>query len=116
MSNQVKSPKGVITIRIATLEDADLLRELRLDALAKHPEAFAADYAATAEESVEDWSKHIAEYELSKDGVICVASKENQLIGMTGFYRGHWPKTSHNGMIWGVYVKKSGGAFMWLKD
>lgn len=51
------------------------------------------------------WVERIAEYVLDNKGVICVASTENQLIGMIGLVRGHWPKTRHSGTLWGVYVK-----------
>ena len=105
MSTQLTTSKGVVTIRPAVPEDAALLRELRLEALASHPEAFAADHASTAAGSVELWVERITKYALDNAGVICVASTENQLIGMMGLARGHWPKTRHSGTIWGVYVK-----------
>jgi RimJ/RimL family protein N-acetyltransferase len=105
MSNLLTTSKGTITIRVAAPDDAARLRELRLEALASHPEAFAADYASTAAESVEAWAGHIAKYASEDTGIICVASAEDQLIGMTGLARGHWPKTQQSGTIWGVYVK-----------
>jgi ribosomal protein S18 acetylase RimI-like enzyme len=105
MSNLLTTFKGVITIRSAVPDDAALLRELRLESLASHPKVFAADHASTAAEPVEVWVERIAEYALDNKGVICVASTENQLIGMIGLVRGHWPKTRHSGTLWGVYVK-----------
>jgi RimJ/RimL family protein N-acetyltransferase len=105
MSNLLTTSKGAITIRSAVPDDVALLRELRLEALASHPEAFAADYASTAAESVESWVEWAAKNTLDNTGVICVASTENQLIGMIGLVCGHWPKTRHSGTIWGVYVK-----------
>jgi RimJ/RimL family protein N-acetyltransferase len=105
MSNQLTTPKGTITIRPATPDDAALLRALRLEALAHHPKAFAADHASTAAGSVESWVERITAYALENKGVICIASTEKQLIGMTGLVRGHWPKTRHCGTVWGVYVQ-----------
>jgi RimJ/RimL family protein N-acetyltransferase len=105
MNDQLTTPKGTITIRPATPDDAALLRALRLEALARHPEAFAADHASTAVGSVESWAERITEYALENKGVICVASMEDQLVGMTGLVRGHWPKTRHGGTMWGVYVQ-----------
>jgi hypothetical protein len=55
MNNLCTTSKGSITIRAAVPDDAALLRELRLEALARHLEAFGADYASTAAESVEVW-------------------------------------------------------------
>jgi hypothetical protein len=40
----ISSIKGSITIRQAVPEDAVGLRELRLEALQNHPEAFGSDY------------------------------------------------------------------------
>ena len=36
---------------------------------------------------------------------IRIACSGDDLIGMSGIVRGHWPKTRHNGTLWGVYVK-----------
>ena len=52
----ITDSKGDIAIRAAVPDDAALLRALRLEALARHPEAFGTDYASTATESVEVWS------------------------------------------------------------
>jgi ribosomal protein S18 acetylase RimI-like enzyme len=104
MGQLLETSKGAVTVRPAVPGDAAPLRALRLEALANHPEAFAADHAATAAESVEAWAERIAEYAVDDKGVICVASVDGQLAGMTGLVRGRWPKTRHAGMIWGVYV------------
>lgn len=104
MSHELITPNGLITIRPAVPEDAARVRELRLEALADSPEAFAADYAATAAESVDAWAERIARNIAEDKGVICVAAIEDRLIGMMGLGCGHWPKTRHGGMIWGVYV------------
>ena len=104
MSHLLETSKGAVTIRTAAPDDAASLRELRLEALGNHPEAFAADYAATAAESVEVWADRVAEYASDEKGVVCVAAAGDRLVGMTGLVRGRWPKTRHAGMIWGVYV------------
>jgi len=105
MPSQLTTSSGVITVRPAVPEDAAALRELRLEALARHPRAFAADYDATAAESVEQWAERITTNTLEEKAVICVAAAGGLLIGMTGMARGHWPKTHHGAIIWGVYVK-----------
>jgi ribosomal protein S18 acetylase RimI-like enzyme len=99
-------PKGNLAIRLAVPEDGARLRVLRLEGLAGYPEAFAADCAMTAAEPAEVWAERIAQYVREDAGVICVASTEgNELVGMAGLARGHWPKTRHSGTIWGVYVQ-----------
>lgn len=105
MTNLLTTSKGSLTIRLAVPGDAALLRELRLEALATHPEVFAADYASTAAKSVELWVERISKNALDNQGIICVTSIENQLTGMVGLICGNRPKTRHCGTIWGVYVK-----------
>jgi ribosomal protein S18 acetylase RimI-like enzyme len=105
MTNLLPTPKAPITIRTAVAEDAASLRELRLEALANHPTAFGADYAAAAADSPAVWVDRIAKYAAEDQGVIAVAAAGGQLIGLMGLYREHWPKTRHGGTLWGVYVK-----------
>jgi len=103
--DKISTPRGTVTIRPALSADAAQVRSLRLEALANHPEAFAADYAITQAENDEAWLKRIAEYAQKEQGVICIATVGDQLVGMIGLIRGHWPKTRHNSVIWGVYVQ-----------
>ncbi|MEW5868707.1 MAG: GNAT family N-acetyltransferase [Chloroflexota bacterium] len=105
MSQPLSTPKGSVAIRPAVPQDAVLLRELRLEALASQPEAFAADYALTAADSADVWGTLIAKNAQQNSGVLCVASAGEQLVGMTGLGRGHWPKTCHSATIWGVFVR-----------
>lgn len=104
MSKQLTTPRGVITIRPATVHDAAPLYDLRLEALATHPEAFAADHDQTEARGVSAWVERMRQNETGNEGVIQVGWAGDQLIGMTGLYRGHWSKTQHSGLIWGVYV------------
>jgi RimJ/RimL family protein N-acetyltransferase len=105
MSNELRTQHGIVTIRPAVPEDADLVFRLRLEALADYPPAFAADHAATEAASARAWEERITKNSQGDEGVICIASAEGQLIGMTGLARGHWRKTRHSGILWGVYVK-----------
>lgn len=104
MSKHLARPKGKITIRPATVDDAAPLYDLRLEALVSHPEAFAADHDLTRDRGLEAWVEQMRQDEVSNEGVIQVALAGERLVGMTGLYRGHWPKTQHSGLIWGVYV------------
>lgn len=105
MSGLLATPKGDITIRAAVPDDAALLRELRIEALATHPQAFGSDVASAQARSVEWWVESIRNYAPENTGAIQVASWENQLIGMVGIVRETRPKTRHNGTMWGVFVK-----------
>ncbi|MFN2291461.1 MAG: GNAT family N-acetyltransferase [Anaerolineae bacterium] len=104
MAERPPTAKGGFTIRTATTDDAVLLRALRHEALAAHPEAFAADRDRTEAEPASTWVERIRRNEAEQEGVICVAAAADRLVGMTGLYRGHWPKTQHSANIWGVYV------------
>ena len=104
MSARLPTPHGYITIRPAQVADAARLRLLRLEALKDAPVAFAADYDRTEAETVDRWVQRINEYVQGNQSVIYVAEAGEQLIGMTGLGRGHWKKTEHGGVIWGVYV------------
>jgi ribosomal protein S18 acetylase RimI-like enzyme len=105
MTNHLSTPKGEVNIRIATIEDATSLLALRLEALSMHPEAFAADVEKTAAGGEKAWAELITEYANTKSGAIVIARAGDELIGMSGIVRGHWPKTKHSGSLWGVYVK-----------
>jgi RimJ/RimL family protein N-acetyltransferase len=105
MSKELTTTRGTITIREAVPEDAEVLFALRLEALSSQPEAFAADYARTEGEGAGSWAQLVADNVAENRGVIFVAGAEGRLAGMTGLVRGHWPKTRHSGIIWGVYVR-----------
>lgn len=92
-------------VRPAQPADAAALRELRIDALARHPEAFAADLDAAVAEPPATWEALIADNAAADKGVICVAETAAGLVGMAGLVRGRWPKTWSSGTIWGVYVR-----------
>jgi len=104
MTTLLETTKGLVTIRPAQEDDAARVRKIRLEALADAPEAFAADLDRTTAESDERWAERIEEGIQSQASVICVAQSNERLIGMTGLGRGHWPKTQHGAVIWGVYV------------
>ncbi len=104
MSKQIITPDRSISVRIAILEDAPALYKLRLEALAAHPEAFAADVDMTRERGVSAWEEQITSCAEDQSGVIVAAYADEQLVGMTGVGRGHWPKTKHGAIVWGVYV------------
>ena len=105
MEKLIVTPRGTVTIRPALRSDAARLRSLRLEALAKHPEAFASDAGTAAKVSVKDWEQRIASESADDRGIICVASCEDDLIGTMGLYRGNRPKTRLSGWLQGVYVR-----------
>lgn len=104
MTHAPTTPNGIITIRSAVPEDAEKLRELRLAALAAHPDAFASDAESAATETVAHWAERIVRNISTRAGTICVAVAGDRLIGMMGLHRELRRKTRHSGAIWGAYV------------
>lgn len=104
MTATLNTPHGEVTVRAALAGDAARLRALRLEALSAHPQAFAADPAKTAAEPESAWAERIEALASDQSGLMCLAESGRELIGMAGLGRGHWPKTRHSAVIWGVYV------------
>ena len=102
MIKSMQTPKGTITIRDASLADAEQFRELRLFALQESPTAFSADYEINARQSISFWKNRLRP---DDHGNIFVAEHEKQLVGMTGIRKGDSSKTRHSAGIWGVYVR-----------
>src|SRR5260221_8492405 len=98
------APDRVI-IRPAVAEDLSAYRDLRLEALRNHPEAFGADYAQDAAEPESFWQERLSNTIDNPMGILHLAVADQMLIGMTGIYRINSPKEQHNGNIWGVYVR-----------
>lgn len=92
-----------VVVRLATADDAEAFRALRLEALANHPEAFSADYATNAAQPSEHWKERLSS---SERAATLVAEDDGRLIGMTGIYRHDSPKVEHLATIWGVYVQR----------
>jgi RimJ/RimL family protein N-acetyltransferase len=96
-----------IKIRACAQTDATAFRELRLEALRSHPEAFGADYTSNQQAPPSFWSERLSQNINSDGQCIFFAETADGLLGMAGIRRGDSPKTRHEGLIWGVYVRPS---------
>jgi RimJ/RimL family protein N-acetyltransferase len=103
MNELINTPLGVITLRPAQETDAQAFREIRLEALRAHPEAFGSDYETNEKFSPSHWVKRLRA--LGDDNMIHFAVHENDLIGICGIFRGNSKKTRHNANIYSVYVR-----------
>jgi RimJ/RimL family protein N-acetyltransferase len=92
-----------ITIRQAAEPDAAAFRELRLEALRSHPEAFGSDFETQNEFPLSHWADRLRA--LGDETMICFAEHEGRLIGMCGIYRGRMKKIQHNATIFSVFVQ-----------
>lgn len=88
-------------IREAVPGDALKLRDLRLEALRAHPEAFGADYETDKNLPQSFWEESL---EPKPDRIVFVAESDSRLVGMSGITRSKSPKMNHHAGIWGVYV------------
>ena len=102
MQTDSSTPHGAITIRQAVLADAGALRELRLEALQLHPEAFGSDYERELNQPVGKWEERLSAQDYN---VVFVAASAAGLVGMTGVFRSELIKAKHNASIYGVYVR-----------
>src|SRR5260221_13450453 len=92
-----------VVIRPAIAEDLSAYRDLRLEALRNHPEAFGADYAQDAAQPESFWQERLINTIDNPMGILHLAVADLILIRMTRIYRFHSPKAHHNRSICGVY-------------
>lgn len=85
-------------IRPFALDDAEVYRQLRLRALAAHPEAFGSSVADEEAVSVATVAERLARGDTF--GAFAAAGP----VGMAGFFRETGEKRRHRGVMWGVYV------------
>jgi RimJ/RimL family protein N-acetyltransferase len=102
MIKSIQTLRGAVVIREANLADAIQFRELRLNALQDSPTAFSADYKTNLNHPMGFWESRLT---FDEHGTLFLAEHNSQLIGMTGIRKGESPKTKHNALIWGVYVR-----------
>lgn len=89
-----------LEVRQLTEDDAEIYREIRLQALEHHPEAFQATYESVADLPLDAYRQRLRRYALF-GGFI-----GGQLCGFVGFFPLKNPKISHKGLLWGMYVKE----------
>ena len=80
--------------------DAEAFRELRLEGLKKHPEAFGASWAEEASLSTGDFERR-----LNSSAVFGVRNADQTLDGVVGFFVIGGEKQRHKGVLWGMYVR-----------
>ena len=87
-------------IRLLTSACAAEFRDIRLEALARHPTAFAASLEEEASLAIEAFARRLAE------GTVFGGYLDGALLGMAGFARPDQAKKRHKGILWGVYVRE----------
>ncbi|MCJ2080123.1 GNAT family N-acetyltransferase [Methylobacterium sp. J-090] len=80
-------------------DDAAAFRTVRLDGLARHPEAFGASWEVESEQPLAWFAAT-----LEGQAVFGAWSWEGELIGVAALYVPEAPKLRHKGTLWGVFV------------
>lgn len=96
---------GGVTIRAAEAPDAAAYRELRLEALKAHPEAFGSDHAEAAALPERHWLERVSFPEGRSRQNLFLAEVGGALIGSAGVYADKPVKLRHIGTVVGVYVR-----------
>jgi len=102
MIKSVKTAKGTIIIREASLADVAQFRELRLFALKDNPTSFSADYKVIFDLPTTYWENRLRP---NAYGTMFFTENNSKLVGMMGIRRGESPKTEHGAGIWGVFIR-----------
>lgn len=99
------SSGGTIVIRPAKEDDAAGYRDLRLEALRNHPEAFSDDYEVNLSRPMTFWTERLRAEKADRSVLTCLAFSEQKLIGTGSIVRPSALKTRHSATIVGMYVK-----------
>jgi RimJ/RimL family protein N-acetyltransferase len=102
---ELQTPRGPVGIRPTQETDADAYRDLRLEGLRTHPEAFGEAHAASLARPPERWQQTVRDGAGGDLSILYVANAGGTLVGMTGIYRLDGAKMRHSANIWGVYVR-----------
>lgn len=89
-----------IQLRRLSRADAKSFRAIRLEALERHPAAFAASFKEESSHSLTFF-----EDRLDKN-VVLGAEYQNRLVGIAGFQVQGSEKLRHRGVLWAMYVRE----------
>ncbi|MGE0242145.1 MAG: N-acetyltransferase family protein [Parvibaculaceae bacterium] len=87
-------------LRRLAASDAEAFRELRLEGLRDHPEAFGSSWEEESERPLARFKEG-----LERSVVLAGATDGGRLLGMVGLAVPEAPKLRHKGMLWGMYVR-----------
>lgn len=90
-----------LAVRPLTADDYEALRDIRLEALRLHPEAFAADPAQEAAMPKAEWLARLA------SAVSFGGFADGALAGIAVFSRPSRPKLAHTGDLGAMYLRQS---------
>src|SRR5262245_25534838 len=91
-----------ISLKVRRLENSDVAdyRELRLEGLKNHPEAFASSWEREVEQPASWWTERL-EANIVLGGWV----NGSPLVGVAGLRVQEGAKLRHKGVLWGMYVR-----------
>jgi RimJ/RimL family protein N-acetyltransferase len=93
-------PQNLIKVRRLETHDVTSYRELRLEGLKSHPEAFASAWEDEAGKPTPWWAER-----LETNTVLGGWIDDSPLLGVAGFRVHGAAKLRHKGVLWGMYVR-----------
>ena len=96
------APAPTISLKLRRLETDDLAiyRELRLEGLKSHPEAFASSWESESDKPASWWAER-----LEANTVFGGWVNNSPLAGVAGLRVQDAVKVRHKGVLWGMYVR-----------
>lgn len=105
MESALSTPLGQLAIRPTGPDDAQRLRDLRLEALRLSPVSFGVTLAEAEARGPESWAEWAARGAGGPLGVVYVADAGGELAGMVALRREDAAAFRHSGWIQAVYVR-----------
>ncbi len=93
-------PQQLLKVRRLETPDVTSYREIRLEGLKSHPEAFSASWYDESAKPAPWWAKR-----LETSTVFGGWIDDSPLLGVAGFHMNGSAKLRHKGVLWGMYVR-----------
>jgi len=88
-----------VTVRRLEAADAEDYCTIRLESLAREPDAFGSVHAVEASRPLSDFAERLM------SSSVFGAYADGTLVGVAGFKQQAGPKDHHKGFVWGMYVQ-----------
>lgn len=94
----------MIEVRAIRPDEGELLRDVRLGALASAPNAFLETYDEVAADDLDVWAARAAASTGEGDQLILIALQGGEPVGMAGIAREIGQRRRHRATLWGVWL------------
>ncbi len=105
MAERITTPSASVIVRPAAEGDAAAYRELRLEALRDHPQAFGSDYETALARPPEWWVERLKKAGTPGWPRMYLAWAGGEPAGLCGLVMREGPKVQHNAELISMYVR-----------